>query len=43
MLEKKLGIIEVSKFRTIILLKADFNTVNKIIFNTRLIPNLEKN
>ena len=41
--EKKLGIIEVLKLRAIILLEVDFNTVNKIIFNTRLIPNLEKN
>ena len=41
MLEKKLRIIEVSKLRAIILLEVDFNVVNKIILNTRLIPILE--
>ena len=38
MLEKKPNEIAVSKLRAILLLEADFNTVNKIIFNTRLIP-----
>ena len=41
MLEKKLNTISVSKLRAILLLEADFNAVNKIIFNTRLIPTLE--
>ena len=43
MLEKKESQIAVSKLRAILLLEADFNTINKIIFNTRLIPNLERN
>ena len=30
-----------SKLRAILLLKADFNVINKIVFNTRLIPILE--
>ena len=37
MLEKKPNEIHMSKFRTILLLEADFNTINKIIFNIRLI------
>ena len=43
MLEKKLSNINISKLRVIMNLEVDFNTVNKIILNTRLIPNLEKN
>ena len=43
MLEKKLGIIKVLKLRAIMLLEVDFNAVNKITFNTRLMLNLEKN
>ena len=39
-LEKKLNNISVSK-SSILLLKADFNAGNKIIFNNRLIPTLE--
>ena len=42
MLEKKQGDISVSKLRVIILLEVDFNVINKIIFNVRLIPRLEK-
>ena len=41
MLEKAEGIIDVKKLRAILLLEADFNAVHKIIFNNRLIPNLE--
>ena len=41
MLEKKPNEIAVSKLRVILLLEADFNTANKIIFNTRLIPQME--
>ena len=33
--------ISVTKLRAILLLKVDFNTINKIIFNTRCIPTLE--
>ena len=41
MLEKKQGDISVSKLRTLLLLEVDYNVINKIIFNTRLIPTLE--
>ena len=41
MLEKHPNNISVSKLRAILLLEADFNTINKIIFNTKLIPKLE--
>ena len=41
MLKKQPNNILVSKFKAILLLEADFNTINKIIFNTRLIPILE--
>ena len=40
-LEKKPNKIVVSKLRAILLLEADFNVVNKIIFNTRLILQIE--
>ena len=40
-LEKKLGIINVSKLRVILLLEVDFNAINKILFKTRLIPQIE--
>ena len=40
-LEKSVGNIQVSKLRAILLLEADFNTLNKIVFNNRTIPNLE--
>ena len=42
MLEKSLGNIQVYKLRAILLLEADFNVINKIIFNTRLMPSLKK-
>ena len=42
MLEKKQGDISVSKLRAILLIEADFNMKNKIIFNMRLILRLKK-
>ena len=42
MLEKKPGVISVSKLRVILLLEADFNGINKILFNMRLILNIEQ-
>ena len=42
MLEKKPGVIKVTILRAILLLEADFNGVNKILFNTRLIPSMEQ-
>ena len=41
MLEKKLNEIHVLKLRVILLLEVDFDAINKIIFNTRLILILE--
>jgi len=41
MLEKKPGNMNVDKLQAILLLEADFNVVNKIISNTRVIPQLE--
>ena len=41
MLEKKLNDISVSKLRAILLLEADFNAANKIIFNSRMILMIE--
>ena len=35
--------MHVQKLRAILLLEADFNALHKIIFNNRLIPNLEAN
>ena len=43
MLEKKESQIVVLKLRAILLLEADFNATNKIIFYTRLNSNLERN
>ena len=40
-LKKKLGNIDMRKFRAILLLEADFNAANKIIFNIRLILTLK--
>ena len=42
MLEKEKGNINVKKLRAILLLEADFNGLNKIIYNSRVIPELEK-
>ena len=41
MLEKKPGVVRVDKLRAILLLEANFNSINKIIFNTKLIPSIE--
>ena len=42
MLKKKPGVINMSKLRIILLLEADFNGLNKIIFNSRLILIMER-
>ena len=42
MLEKKPNNISVSKLRVILLLEANFNMANKIIFNTQLISQMEQ-
>ena len=42
MLEKSKGYINVRKLKAILLLEADFNTLNKIVFNTKLMPSLER-
>ena len=41
-LEKKPNEYLVSKLRAILLLEADFNIANKIIFNTQMIPTMER-
>ena len=41
MLEKLPGNINVSKLRAILLLEADFNALNKILFNTRVMLLME--
>ena len=41
MLEKLAGNINVVKLRAILLLEANFNTFNKIVFNRRDIPSIE--
>ena len=40
-LEKSAGNVHIQKLRAILLLEADFNAIHKIIFNNRLIPNIE--
>ena len=42
MLEKSKAHIDVAKLRAILLLEADFNALNKIVFNTKLMPSLER-
>ena len=42
-LEKFPEIINVAKLRAILLLKANFNAIHKIIFNTRILLSLEFN
>ena len=42
MLEKEKGNINVEKLRAILLLEADFNRLNKIIYNSRVILELER-
>ena len=41
-LEKSLGNINIQKLRLILLLEADFNALHKIVFNGRIIPELEE-
>ena len=41
-LEKIKEIILISKLRALLLLEADFNSLNKIICNCRVMPKLEK-
>ena len=41
MLEKEASNINVAKLRAILLLEADFNTLNKIAFNKRAIQRIE--
>ena len=41
MLEKKPGNLDIKKLQVILLLEANFNVANKIIFNIRLVPTLE--
>ena len=41
MLEKISKSTNVQKLREILLLEADFNTLHKIVFNSRIIPTLE--
>ena len=43
MLEKKPGIISIIQLRAILHLEADFNGMNKIVFNSQLIPAIERN
>ena len=42
MLEKKLENMDARKLKAILLLEADFNAANKIIFNMRLIPAIKQ-
>jgi len=42
MLEKLKGVVDVIKLH-VILLEADFNTLHKILFNSRVIPSIKKN
>ena len=41
MLEKSEGNVYVTKLRALLLLEADFNTLNKIVFNIRALPTIE--
>ena len=41
MLKKEVGNINITKLRVILLLEVDFNGMNKIIFNMKVIPTLE--
>ena len=42
MLEKTRGIIRIDKLRAVLLLEADFNRINKIHYNIRVLPKLER-
>ena len=41
MLEKSLGIVDMTKLRAILLLEVKFNSMNKILFNGCILPSLE--
>ena len=41
MLEKSAGNIHISKLKAILLLEADFNILNKIVFNSRALLSIE--
>ena len=43
MLEKLKGVIKVNKLRAILLMEADFNSLNKLIFGHRMIQQCEAN
>jgi hypothetical protein len=43
MLKKSKENIQVAKLRAILLLKVDFNSLNKIIYSSRVLPKLEDN
>ena len=43
MLEKETGNTRIEKLRTILLMEADFNFVNKLLFGHRLVNQLEAN
>jgi hypothetical protein len=42
MLEKTLGVTLVSKLRAILLMEADFNATNEIVYSNRLMKNVRK-
>ena len=42
MLKKVKGVINITKLKAILLLKVDFNALNKIIFNGRVIQAIER-
>ncbi len=42
MLEKTLGVTLVSKLRAILLMEADFNATNKIIYGGRMMTNVRR-
>ena len=42
MLEKRLGLLDIAKLRAILLLEVDFNALNKLVFNIRVMPELEQ-
>ena len=43
MLDKARGKINMIKLRVMLLLESDFNILNKLVFNVRLLPSLEYN
>ena len=42
MLEKTLGVTLISKLQAILLMEADFNTMNKIVYGNRMMTNVRK-